>query len=123
MATLAENATGKHEGQRRWKRHKLDLPVQLLLVRPEKTSIVPGRGTEVNDGGMAIFAGAEIRVEREVFVEFTPPFTREPLRVRGIVRNRNGYIYGVEFPCDKPEEKTATARYRQLLRMACVGKA
>jgi hypothetical protein len=117
MGFQASCLTNKPERERRWKRHKLDLPVRLLLVRPEKTSVVPGRGTDVNDGGMAIFAGAEIRVDREVFIEFTQPFANELLRVRGVVRNRNGYIYGVEFASDKPEEKQMTDRFRQLLRM------
>jgi hypothetical protein len=32
-----------------------------------------------------------------VALEFTPPYAGPPIRVRGTVRNRAGYRYGVEF--------------------------
>jgi len=45
-----------------------------------------------------------LKVGREVAVEFTPPFTGLPIRVRGIVRNPAGYHYGMEFVRENAEE-------------------
>ncbi len=82
---------------RHWPRHQLDVPVRVIVHSPERTKLYDGRGNELNEGGMAVTAGVELKVGREVAVEFTPPFTELPIRVRGIVRNRAGYRYGVEF--------------------------
>ncbi len=75
-----------------------------------------GRGNELNQGGMAVTAGVELKVGREVAVEFTPPFTGLPIRVRGIVRNRTGYRYGLEFVTANAEETEQVTHLRSLLQ-------
>jgi hypothetical protein len=61
----------------------------------------------MSEDGVAIFAGVELGSDNEVQIEYTPPFNRGPLRVRAVVRNRRGYIYGMEFlPRDGEEEQT-----------------
>ena len=56
-------------------------------------------GEEMNStkGGMAVTAGVELSVGREVAVEFTPPFSGIAIRIRAAVRNRAGYRYAVEL--------------------------
>lgn len=103
--------------QRRWERFRLDLPLRLVVHR-EKTTIVNGRGSDISEGGLLIFAGVELKEGEEIFVEFTPPYSGEPIRVRGVVRNRTGYKYGVEFLWNSPEEEDQTARFRKLLRLS-----
>jgi len=49
--------------------------------RETKTLIVNGRGNEVSEGGLAIFVGMEARLGERLWVEFTPPYSSEPLRV------------------------------------------
>lgn len=102
---------------RRWQRFRLDLPLRLVVHR-EKTIIVNGRGSDISEGGLLIFAGVELKAGEEIFVEFTPPYSGEPIRVRGIVRNREGYKYGVEFLWNSPEEEEQTARFRNLLQLS-----
>jgi hypothetical protein len=75
-----------------------------------------GRGNELNEGGMAVTTGVELKVGREVAVEFTPPFTVVPIRVRGIVRNRTGYRYGLEFVTANAEETEQVTHLRSLLQ-------
>ena len=103
--------------QRRWQRYKLDLPLRIIVHR-EKTTIVNGRGSDISEGGLLIFAGAELKDGDEIFVEFTPPYSGEPIRVRSVVRNRSGYRYGVEFLWLSAEEHENTAKFRNLLRLA-----
>jgi hypothetical protein len=62
-----------------------------------KASIIDGRGTSLSEGGMALFAGAALRMGDQVAVEFIPPFSLPPIRVEAKVCNRAGYHYGVEF--------------------------
>jgi hypothetical protein len=108
--------------ERRWQRHKLDLPVRLILRRDgNTTSIVSARGSEISEGGMLVFAGTELKTGDEIAVEFTPPFSSEPVRVRGTIRNRAGYKYGMEFIATTSEEKDITERFRTMLRLATSG--
>ena len=82
---------------RRWPRYKVDVPVRVVTQDPTKVAIVTGRGSELNNGGMSVFAGTELTIGAQVAVEFTPPYSSNPIRVRCFVRNRAGYQYGVEF--------------------------
>lgn len=86
-----------YEALRRWPRYSIDVPVRLITQRPTKTAVVQGRGRELNRCGMAIYAGVEVSIDEQVAVEFTPPYAGQSVRVRGFVRNRSGYIYGIEF--------------------------
>ena len=97
MATEVISHETMYDALRRWPRYKLEVPLRIVAQKGGKTSIVQGRGNELNEGGMAVFAGVELSLEEEVAVEFTPPYSGQPIRVRAIVRNRTGYSYGVEF--------------------------
>ena len=114
--------TAQFPAERRWQRYKLDLPIRLVVQRDENTTtIVSGRGSEISEGGILVFAGVELKDGDEIGIEFTPPFSSDPVRIRGIVRNRSGYKYGVEFRWLTPAEEEQTTRFRNLLRLATSG--
>ena len=94
-------------GIRRRQRLRLNIPVCLVVERPDKVLLVSARFRDISDDGVAVFAGVELAIDSEVQLEFTPPFHRGPLRVRAVVRNRREYVYGLEFlPRDGEEEQT-----------------
>ena len=101
---------------RRWPRYKLDLPVRVIADKSGKTMIVQGRGNELNEGGLALFVGMELKIGDEVAVEFTPPYSGIPMRARAIVRNRTGYTYGVEFLMQSSEDIGNASQIRSVLR-------
>jgi hypothetical protein len=101
---------------RRWTRFHLEVPVRLVVHRPAYASSVTGRGTELNEGGMCIFAGMELRLGDQVAVEFTPPYGEAPLRLWAVVRNRAGYYYGLEFLAENDGERVQVERFRSVLR-------
>ena len=77
---------------RRWPRYRvINVPIRVIVSRAMKASIFDGRGTSLSEGGMALFAGAELRMGDQVAVEFTPPFSVPPIRVEAKVCNRAGY--------------------------------
>jgi hypothetical protein len=100
---------------RRWTRYKLDVPVRVIVHNPSKSRIINGRGKEISEGGMSVFAGIELQAGERIEVEFTPPYGL-PIRVHGLVRNRSGYSYGVEFLAASPEEMEEVAALRSILR-------
>src|SRR4051794_12359788 len=99
--------------KRRWERYKVNVPIRIIVSHAMKASIFDGRGTSLSEGGMALFAGAELRPGDQVAVEFTPPFSTPPIRVDARICNRTGYHYGVEFVADDYRQRDSVA----LLRM------
>ena len=117
MPTLSIPNELSLEPVRRWKRHQIDVPVRLIswTDSPLRAKITEARGREMSEGGMAIFAGVELRVGAIVNIEFTAAYSGQPLRVSAEVRNRNGYLYGCEFLKETSTEQNQAARLRQLL--------
>ncbi|HLK34946.1 MAG TPA: PilZ domain-containing protein [Terriglobales bacterium] len=105
---------------RRWTRHKLDVPVRVIVHSEDKSRVISGRGKEISEGGMAVFAGVELHTGDKVEVEFTPPYGM-PIRVQALVKNRNGYSYGVEFFAVNEEQAAEKDRLRAALNSATLG--
>jgi PilZ domain len=103
---------------RRWQRYRLNLPIRLIFTHDGTTKIMSGRGNDMSEGGVLVFAGMELKTGDEVLIEFTPPFAEGPVRVRGLVRHRRGYNYGIEFALETKEEQDQTEKFRGMLRLA-----
>jgi hypothetical protein len=88
----------------------------MIVQRPSKVAIVEGRGSELNCGGMTVFAGIELSVPDQVEVEFTPPYSGKPIRVRCFVRSRCGYTYGVEFITENDTDYESVAQIESILK-------
>jgi hypothetical protein len=121
MATTIADvaASSVYQQERRWPRHKIDVPVRAVIHKADKTMIRDGRGMEVSEGGMCLMCqlmGVELQLGEEIEVEFTPPYSGNPIRVRSEVRNRNGYSYGVQFVPQGKEERIEVTRLRQILK-------
>jgi PilZ domain len=102
--------------KRRWERSQIDVPIRLIFWNSLHTAkIVDARGRDMSEGGMAVFAGVELRIGDIIEIEFTPAYSGQPLRVKAEVRNRRGYSYGIEFLADTATEQTQAARLRELL--------
>ena len=104
-----------YEQERRWPRHKIDVPVRAVIHRPDKTLILDGRGMEMSEGGICLLMDAELGLGDKIELEFTPPHSGKPIRVRSEVCNRTEYRYGVKFIPEGKEERSEVARLRQML--------
>lgn len=101
---------------RRWPRLKINVPVTVVVRKEEKTLFVQGRGQDLNEGGIAVFAGTELRIGQVVEISFTPPYQGSPLAARTVVRNRRGYTYGMEFVAESSDDREQMAAIRAVLR-------
>jgi len=116
MATEVISHETMYEALRRWPRYKLEVPLRVVAKKADRTVIAQGRGNELNEGGMAVFAGLELALGEEVAIEFTPPYSGQPIRVRATVRNRQGYSYGVEFLILTIDDHQNVSQIRTVLR-------
>ncbi len=101
---------------RRYPRYKLDIPVRIIVTKEDKVKLVHGRGNELNEGGLTVFAGIELAIGEEVFVEYTPAYSGMPIRARAVVRDRRGYKYGVELLLETNEDLENAGRIRAILQ-------
>ncbi len=83
--------------ERRADRQKVDFRIQLIYYKDGIQQTVHGRGSDASEGGMAVYAAAEVEEGQHVSVEFTVPYSRKQLVIEAVVRNKQGYRYGLEF--------------------------
>ena len=102
--------------KRQWRRYQLDVPVRVITQPPRKVAVIEGRGRELNGGGMAVFAGTELSIDDQIAVEFTPPYSGQPIRVRCFVRDRNGYNYGVAFITENDADYENVSQIQTILQ-------
>jgi hypothetical protein len=101
--------------ERRWPRSGIDVAVRAIIHKSDRTLIQDGSGTEMSEGGMCLLMDVELGVGDEIEVEFTPPYSSKPIRVRSKVRNSIGYRYGLEFIPEGKQERSEVARLCQML--------
>jgi hypothetical protein len=106
--------------ERRWQRYHFDVPIRLVFENGEYTRVAEGRGTELNEGGLGLYAGIELEIGDQVEVELTVPFYCLSLKLRGVIRNRpgNGYYYGIQFVDTDATQKGEIALFAKMLESA-----
>ncbi len=83
--------------QRRWKRYDVTIPVHATAFMDGMRSTLQGRVCDVSAGGMCLFVTRTLEVGTSLLMEFLLPYSSPKIVVRGVIRNRNGFSYGVEF--------------------------
>jgi c-di-GMP-binding flagellar brake protein YcgR len=74
-----------------------------------------GRGHDIGTGGMAIYVPLDIDVGSSINLSFQLPCSRMVLGVRALVRNRDGFRYGVEFADLTPTEAEEIQRIANMM--------
>ena len=108
------------ENTRRWPRHPVELAVLVVPRGGDSKLAIPGRGIEISEGGMTLYAGLALKPGDFMDLEFQTPGRT---RISAIVRNRTGYCFGLEFltplgveSTNSNEPATATAQSKTDLR-------
>jgi hypothetical protein len=79
---------------RRCPRFRMNTPV-FVAVPGAPGTVVPGMVSKLSRSGMEIYAGVNLRPGEFMEVEFRAP--GRTIRVAGVVRNRTGFCFGLEF--------------------------
>jgi len=103
--------------RRRWRRHQLDVPINIIVEQHPHPARICGHGTALNPGGLTIHTDISLNVGQQLQLEVMLPHRDKPTRLSGTVRSRNDRSYGVEFTATAEEE--SLARFRHFL----LGKA
>ena len=89
--------------RRRWKRHWISAPIRVLT----DSAVIDGRGIRLSEGGVYLFALANLVPGEQIKVEYAAPLSGEPVSRSGVVRNRAIYLYGIEFSAEESQPERA----------------
>jgi hypothetical protein len=110
--------------ERRWERRAVDVPIRVVAAGLPGSGVIPGRGTRMSEGGICLFALANLAIGAHIDVELVDSRSGTPIRVSGIVRNRVVYLYGVEFLLDQQKDRQHIARMsRAFIRTSGAGSS
>jgi PilZ domain len=101
MATFGMQLIRQRPERRRWKRHWLNAPIRVFT----DSGVIEGRSIRLSEGGIYLFALANLAPGDEIRIEYPASESDEPLSRSGVVRNRAIYLYGIEFSADQQQSK------------------
>jgi hypothetical protein len=93
----------ENAGKRRWTRHKSDAPIKVFAEGPNDKLAIEGHCITTSDGGLCFFAVGNFDLGSQINVEFMNRGSGKFGRVRGTIRNRAVYLYGVEYETSSGE--------------------
>ena len=94
---MDEGTEKRHEEDRRHKRYRVDLRLRLLTGPANNHRTIFARGSNISEGGMRVFVPADLVLGELVTLELMLPYSEHKIVVRGVLRNREGFSYGVEY--------------------------
>jgi hypothetical protein len=107
-------APGKKSSRkmRRFPRHQLDVRMLVHVFRDGVSSTIWGRSTMMGQEGIGGTLTGDLELGEVVGLEFGLPLCPQAVKLRAIVRYKNGFQYGFEF-------LAVDALQRQALQRAC----
>jgi len=114
---MSGSAPGKKSSRsmRQFPRFQLDVRMLVHLFREGATTTVWGRSTSLAQEGIGATLTGEMEIGEVVALEFTVPLSPHPVKLRGIVRYKNGFQYGFEFLAVDGNQRQAIQRALDIL--------
>ncbi len=111
-STSRQKPASKTTYTRRYPRFALDVRLQVRMFQDGDFQTCWGRSTELGQDGIGATLTGNLQTGEIVTLEIPLPLTTYPIKVRAIVRYRQGLKYGFEF-------LTLNEAQRENLRRVC----
>jgi hypothetical protein len=98
--------------RRQFSRHHLDASIKASVFREGQTSTCWGRTAELGEDGIGATLSGELKVGEVVSLEFSLPLPPRLMKLRAVVRYREGLRCGFEF-------LILTEKQKLILREVC----
>ena len=95
---------------RRWKRYAVEIPATVNYSHAGNFVSCEAKADSVSRGGMRLFVPRTLEPGMAVTVEVSFPYHSTSLKLRGVVRNANGFNYGVELWGTNPYQQWVIER-------------
>jgi hypothetical protein len=83
--------------RRRWERYQVKIRTKITLNAKGETLCFHGEASDVSQGGLRLFMPRDLESGIIVLLEFSLPYNSRAMAIRGLIRNRSGFSYGIEF--------------------------
>jgi hypothetical protein len=100
---------------RRFPRYPLDIRVSARVFRAESQVSLWGRSIEFGQDGIGVTLTGELNPGEVATLELTLPATPVPMKLRALVRYRDGLRHGFEFLARDEVQREAIRRTCELL--------
>lgn len=101
--------------RRRYPRHGLDIRVSVQVFRDGENVSFWGRSSELGMDGVGATLTGELEPGEVVSMELCLPLTTIPMKVRAIVRYRQGLRHGFEFLTLTRDQRATVERVCEML--------
>jgi hypothetical protein len=112
---LARTAPPNPTRLRRFPRFAIDVRIQVRMFQAGEFRSCWGRSTELGQDGIGATLTGELESGEIVSLEIPLPLSPYPLKVRAIVRYRQGLRYGLEFLTLEETQRTMLHRVCEML--------
>jgi hypothetical protein len=103
----------QHEEDRRFRRYRVDIRLRLITGPANNHRTIFARGSNISEGGLRVFVPADLVLGELVTLELMLPYSEQKIVIRGFLRNREVFSYGVEYAA------STTAAEREQISRAC----
>lgn len=103
--------------RRRWERFAVELNVKVSILQAGDSLVFHCTGTDIGLGGLSVFVPRDLNAGQGLNMELAIPYSQKGLALRGVVRNRSGFNYGVEFVGITAKEQETLARACRALKL------
>lgn len=100
---------------RRFPRFVVDMRVSVQVFRKGDVMSLWGRSSEMGEDGVGVTLTGELEPGEVVSVEVSLPLAAYPLKVRALVRYRQGLRHGLEFLAVTSEQRAVLRRVCEML--------
>jgi PilZ domain-containing protein len=100
---------------RRFPRHRMDVHIQVATFRDGATATLWGRTSELGQDGVGATLTGELTPGEVVSMEFPIPISPHIVKIRAIVRYRQGLHCGFEFLIMTDGQRQTLARVCEML--------
>ena len=91
--------------RRAFRRHPLNVPLDLIALRSGIPEDLPGRCTDISEAGLGAVVAGELSSGQQVAIELRLPRVAVPVRARAIVRHQARLQCGLELVGLSPDQK------------------
>ena len=115
MSAKAETAAilDPNRRLRRHSRYRCNFPVRVTLLAGDGYRQLDAHCKDLSKAGMGVLLAEELAPGEVLSLNFSLPGPKQQWELRGILRHRRGYYYGLEFISLTPEQSAAVRRFTQ----------
>jgi hypothetical protein len=104
-----------HSSARRFPRYPVDMRIAVQIFRSGETLSLWGRSNELGEDGVGGTMTGALEAGEVVSMELSLPLTAYPLKLRALVRYRDGLRHGFEFLALNDEQRDVLRRVCEML--------